>query len=176
MRARARLLPYRVQSVSAGNHKQGIEIDLNAGHIMAGGIHMDWTQWPVLVVTPPERRVTDAELLEFLDTHCTLFDMLEGPSACVLDLRECAAMPPAQRKMLTERMIEAKEFQEGTTCGAMVFTSRLLRAMLTAIFWMYKPQYPTRVFNDLDDATEWAMQTTLAARGEAGEERRARTA
>ena len=119
-------------------------------------IRTDISRWPLVVVTPP-RVVTDAQMERYL----TQFDQIQAarpePHCLVLDLRICERISPTQRKMITDRMPD--DGQVNPCQGlAMVFSSRILRGLLTAIFWVRKPPYPTVVFNELEPAIDWALR------------------
>ena len=45
----------------------------------------------------------------------------------------------------------------------MVFTSPLLRGVLTAIFWVRKPAYPTGVMGTVEDGVAWSQSMLRAA-------------
>ena len=76
------------------------------------------------------------------------------PYGVVLDLRFTKSITPRQRAMLTESM---ERHDNAALCKgtAMVFESRLLRGILTAVFWLRKPAYPTRVFTTTAEAWDW---------------------
>ena len=82
----------------------------------------------------------------------------------VIDLRRNAGITPTQRKMLTDDMAAPEHAAVQARCVgvAMVFDSAFLRGILTAIFWVRKPPYPTQVFRTVAEAKTWA-KALLAA-------------
>ena len=50
-------------------------------------------------------------------------------------------------------------------CAGMgfVFSSPLLRGLLTSMLWLARPPHPVRVFADMDSATRWGVQVARAA-------------
>ena len=38
----------------------------------------------------------------------------------------------------------------------MVFESAVVRGVLMAIFWIFKPAYPTKAFKSVEEAIAWA--------------------
>ena len=120
-------------------------------------IQMDESQWPVLIVTPP-RTVSDEQMAEFLGRHRALERQRAQDYVIVLDLRNTGKLTPGQRELLTEGMAgdESETWLRGL---AMVFESRVLRGVLSMIFWVRKPPYPTRVFATPMEALPWARET-----------------
>lgn len=116
------------------------------------GIETDESSWPILQVTPPAT-VTDGMLAAYLDWYRTV-DERRGPHAIVMDLRGSQGITTEQRRMMLSRM---EERGGRTSCLglAMVFESKVLRAILTAMFWVRSPPYPTRVFADRESAFGW---------------------
>ena len=117
-------------------------------------IHIDYEEWPIVHVRPP-RTVEDEELAEFLHSFSVETKTRGGGCVVVLDLRRCEKLSVAQRELMTEHMAEMDSLDLLRGC-AMVFRSRLLKGIMTAMFWVYRPRYPTRVFNSVGDASTWA--------------------
>lgn len=126
-------------------------------------IKSDYQAWPIVLVTPPAE-VEDQEFVDFLDAFEAECDSRSGRCVLVLNLCECKQLTLAQRKVMTERMSRGSAVDRirGTV---MVFESKILRGILTAIFWAHKPLYPTKVFSELGEAMRWAgeMLSLLAA-------------
>jgi len=123
-------------------------------------IAVDVSRPSLLIVTPPSGTVTDEALESFIlqfDAHICAG---RRPYAVVVDLRQSHGLSPAQRQRLT-RSMQAHEGHAAAgfpNCGvALVFSSALLRGMLTAMLWMYKPRHESRVFSDLAEAEAWAQ-------------------
>jgi len=130
------------------------------------GIRLDVAQWPVLVVIPPARLVTDAELDSFMQAFAHVVDQRKQPYAVVVDLRESSGLTPRQRQAISNSMADtdARVLAGYPNCGgALVFSSALLRGMLTAILWIKKPKHETRVFANIAEAVAWA-RTCVAGR------------
>lgn len=121
-------------------------------------VHADESEPALLLVTTPPS-LTDEEMSTFLAWHRGWMSARREPYAIVLDLRRTEKLSPRQREMITSGMERSEKLCRGT---AMVFTSVVLRGFLTAIFWIKKPRYPTRVFNGLDEASAWAREITRA--------------
>ena len=122
-------------------------------------IALDASQWPIVVVTPPAVALSDASIDEFMErwTHTTHGQA--GRYVCIHDVRSAPPMSPAHRKKMTD-MMNGYRAQLAAQCAgvAMVFDSVLMRAMLTAFMWMFRPPYPTQVFQSLDDAFRWGTE------------------
>lgn len=120
---------------------------------------IDQSHWPVLVVTPPPS-VTDEALQQNFDDFQGILRERPGPYACVVDLRVSRGLTPKQRRMITDSITDVEAVQDRSPCMgfAMVFSSRALQRILTAIFWVRRPSYPIKVFVRIDDAFEWARE------------------
>lgn len=128
-------------------------------------IDLDLSRWPILITTAPARAVTDGELNEFCETFEAVLRMRSGHYVSVLDLRVSAGLTPKQRQMLARRMNETHSgIAAGRLAGtAMVFTSALMRSLLTAMFWLRKSNHPTAVFANPDEALAWGHRQLVAA-------------
>jgi len=119
----------------------------------------------VILVTPPSGTVTDEALESFILQFDAHICAVRRPYAVVVDLRQSHGLSPAQRQRLT-RSMQAHEGHAAAgfpNCGvALVFSSALLRGMLTAMLWVYKPKHESRVFSDLTDAEAWAQSRVTA--------------
>ncbi len=117
----------------------------------------DESEWPVVVINPPDV-LSDADLCDLMDQFADFVTAKDERYVVVVDLREVSGMPSKQRKLLTERLKQAKEGDEGNVCQgvALVIRSEALRGVLMAILWMFKPSYGTIVFNDLNQAMAYA--------------------
>ena len=129
-----------------------------------GVVQLDDSQWPVFIVTtPPE--IDDAELEAFLEEYSVAIKKRKERYGLVLDVSRTKKMNPVQRKKLVGVMEQNKEFNARyCACCAMVFSSAILRGVLTAIFWFHKPPHPTKVYTTRQDAIDWAklmVQTTV---------------
>jgi hypothetical protein len=125
-------------------------------------IEIDESQWPVLIVTPPPT-VTDGQMREYLERHRLVESERAEDYVLVLDLRFTGRLTPGQREMLTDGM---KTDASETWCRglAMIFESRMLRGVLSMIFWVRKPPYPSKVFATPAEAFPWAKETLSAYR------------
>jgi hypothetical protein len=123
---------------------------------------MNFDAWPIVQVTAPPL-VTDEGLRAHLDEFEAEVRARGGGAAVLLDLRVCERLSVAQRRMLSERMERNDEAGLARSC-AMVFESRLLRGILTAMFWVYRPRYSTRTFANHRDAFEWSQMMVQGAK------------
>lgn len=123
-------------------------------------IELDLSNWPIMVTTPPARAVSDAELHDFLERFERTLRERSGRYVSVLDLRLHIGLTPKQQQMLARHMNASHAgFSAGRLSGtAMVFTSALMRSLLTGIFWLRKSKHPTAVFANLEDALDWSRR------------------
>ncbi len=127
-------------------------------------IELDTSSWPVVVVTPPDKPLSDASIDEFMVRWAQMTRDRKGQYVCVHDVRYAPPMSTAHRKKMTDMMNDYRAELAVQCAGvAMVFDSVLMRAMLTAFMWMFRPPYPTQVCSNLEDAMRWG-QARLAVR------------
>ena len=133
-------------------------------------IELDLSRWPLVLTTPPGRAVSDAELFDFLERLALALRQREGRYVNVLDLRLHIGLTPKQQRMLASHMNASHDaFAADRLCGtAMVFTSALMRSLLTGIFWLRKSQSPAAVFANLEDALAWGSRTLQQAQARTG--------
>lgn len=118
--------------------------------------HIDTSRWPLISYTAPAE-VSDDEMREVMRESATL-RALGQLHALLLDVRATSSLTPVQRKMITDSMGENPEMQREITAGvALVFSSPILRGILTAIYWVRPAVVPTRVFATPDAAATWLL-------------------
>ncbi len=130
-------------------------------------VTVDDSRWPLMLVTQRAAQLTDAERLESLEASDRVLKAHGTERYCmVLDNRKAGPMPATQRKMIAEYM-ERNSVRARTRCVGTAFVSDsvVMRAMLTAIMWLRKPEVETQVFGDLDEATAWAASMYQRASG-----------
>jgi len=117
-------------------------------------IELEDHDWPVVVVRPL-RQVSDGELDQFLLDFRHMVSRRRERYGLVLDLRFSKDMSAAQRRRMGD---EIKDGEANALCAgtAMVFTSRAMELLLTAIYWIARPEQPMKVFSDFDQAYAWA--------------------
>ncbi len=127
-------------------------------------IGLDTSRWPVPVVTP-QGLVSPSELSDFFTAYSAMIAQRRQQYVLLIDLRRSADMPPAQRKLLTDHM-KKQEQVLGRLCAGtgLIFESVLMKALLTAIFWVKQPPQEVRVFNTLEEATLWATEAMARRR------------
>ncbi len=120
------------------------------------GFEVDVSEWPVLVITAP-RRVTDEDMKSFTESIGQFLTAKSERYAFVIDTRATENLDMFQRQLHVEFMKKRKEFTDKFCAAtALVFDSFLLRGVLLAILWAFKPSYPIRVFKTPKDAIDWA--------------------
>ena len=117
--------------------------------------------WPIIVVRP-RHNVSDAQLRKALDEYSAMLASRSGPFVILMDNRHSPGLSAAQRKIIGEYNV-ANEARTRARCRGMAFvmTSAFVRGIMTAVFWLKTPPAESRVFEDFDEAMQWA---TLRAR------------
>jgi hypothetical protein len=111
------------------------------------------------------RTGTDEELKGMIDAVERLVFSLNSPYAWLVDLGGVLGAPASQRRLFSEHEDRTKEHDRKFNAGsALLSRSAITTGIITAVFWLSKPSYPTKVFSDVRDAERWA-RTQLKERG-----------
>ena len=111
------------------------------------------------------RRASDAELVEMLDCVERLVFSMRSPYAWIVDLNGVMAASASQRRLFSEHEDRTKEHDAKLNAGAALLSrSAITTGIITAVFWLSKPSYPTKVFSDVREGETWA-RTQLKDRG-----------
>jgi hypothetical protein len=127
-------------------------------------IELDTAHWPVPVVRP-KGEASGEELKQFLADYSALIRKKREAYVLVIDLRMAADLPAAQRKIITDYMQKQEEFARAYCRGTvLVFSSVMMRALLTGILWVRRPPQPLHIAATLNDANTWALKTLQGIR------------
>lgn len=121
-------------------------------------IDLDMSGWPVVVTRPHAGVLLDRELDAYLQLFRQEIRGRTGLYVSIVDLRESPVLTPTQRSMLASGMGADEASQKQCLGAALVFSSALLRGVLTAIFWLRKPAHEVRIFGSVIDASLWARE------------------
>ena len=111
------------------------------------------------------RTGSDEELKTMLAAIERLVFSMRGPYAWIVDVGGVLAAPASQRRLLSEHEDRTKEHDRRFNAGsALLSRSAITTGIITAVFWLSKPSYPTKVFSDLREAERWA-RAQLKERG-----------
>jgi hypothetical protein len=128
-----------------------------------GGIKVDTTDWPVFVMEIPEFRLVDADIkaaVEFIEQIWRECERNREKCCLVTDAARIQAIPPAsQRKITADWARSTAELQKAVSVGgACVTPSSIIRGIITAILWIYKPPNPVAFFATRDEAKLQAIK------------------
>jgi hypothetical protein len=111
------------------------------------------------------RQATDDEVRDMVEHIERLVFSMRSPYAWVVDLGGVLAASASQRRIFSEHEDRTKEHDAQLNAGSAVLTrSALATGLVTAVFWLSKPSYPTKVFSDVREGEAWA-RAQLKARG-----------
>jgi hypothetical protein len=119
---------------------------------------LDLSRWPIVYVDA-SRATSDEELLKSIVAYSrAIGEHLEAHVVC-LTISNTASLSLSQRRIIGETW---KPGPQNATPGclgtAMVFESKLISGMLSAIFWISQPKYPTKTFTDMASAEIWITE------------------
>ena len=118
-----------------------------------------------LFVQQYPRRASDDELVDVLAAIERLVFSLRSPYGWIVDLGGVMTASASQRRLFSEHEDRTKEHDKQWNAGAALLSrSAITTGIITAVFWLSKPSYPTKVFSDIREAEGWA-RAQLKARG-----------
>ena len=117
----------------------------------------DNSQMPLYRWVFPEG-ATDEELDDCLRAREEWGEKANYHVAWVIDLTAITRAPAVQRKMFGEHL---KRFEphnlRWNTGSAIIVTNTFLRGLVTAVFWVSAPKFPTKLFSEAYEAERWAQ-------------------
>jgi hypothetical protein len=116
-----------------------------------GGLRIDTTDWPILLMEFPHHRLSDADFhegLSYVEQIWSECNRLGLKSFQVVDLTYMRQMAPASQRRYAGEWVKRTEALTKLVSlgGACVTPSSILRGIVTAIMWIYKPPNPTEFF------------------------------
>lgn len=122
---------------------------------------VDETRWPLVTIKFPAT-LRDEDMAPYLGS-LRRFRKRREPYALVIDTTGAAPLTPRQRKMQAEAITRgnptARLYLRGV---AFIVDSQIRYGVLTAIFWLTRPDWRHEVFFNRDDAFTWAQSTLVA--------------
>lgn len=112
----------------------------------------------IALVRWPNASFSDAVFAEALSQFSALARS-GRPYAILHDARQAPLLSASQRRMAAQAG-ERDRAYSGKWCraSALVFDNPVLRGILTAIDWVFRPPFPQRVFSDMESATAWCTK------------------
>jgi hypothetical protein len=128
-----------------------------------GGIRIDTTEWPIIMMDCGTFRDADADLQAALDcVEQVMRECTKTREKCVqvTDLSAVQRIPTAvQRKIAGDWVKATVELQKATSLGgANVTPSSIIRGIVTAISWLQRPPTPLKYFATRAEATLQALK------------------
>jgi hypothetical protein len=126
---------------------------------MSGTIDHPWidsTRAPLYVWRFADETTYD-ELVAFCDAREKWARDVYTPVAWVVDLTNLRKADARHRQLFAEHLKRFERYDRRCNAGsALVVPNPWLRGVVTAVFWLSPPEYPHKLFSDLDSAIEWA--------------------
>jgi len=119
---------------------------------MSGRFETDFSQDPFVSVTIPSQRVTDEEILRFIDGQRQMLAR-RTKHLVLCDARHGHVLPATQRKFFGDWLKESEAGTRRYVAGmAIVVDNALIRGALTAVLWVVEPACPTKIVGTIDEA------------------------
>lgn len=135
-----------------------------------GGIRVDTTDWPLLLMVMPDHRLEDGDVQSaVMHLEQIMLECKKSREKCVqvTDASAMTALPTAsQRKLTGEWMKKTGDLQRDVSLGgANVTPSAIIRGIITAIHWFHKPETPVVFVATRDEgmlqAIKWFEQAKI---------------
>jgi hypothetical protein len=128
-----------------------------------GGVLIDTTDWPIILMEFPELRFADADIHAALDSIEQLMrECREQRGKCtqITDLTRVQQIPPAsQRKFSGDWLKRNNDLILATSVGgATVTPSAILRGLVTAVHWFHKPETSNEFYATRAEAYRYVIQ------------------
>lgn len=126
---------------------------------MSGRFETDFSQMPLVSVTIPGQRVTDEEILRFIEGQRQLLAR-RTKHLVLVDARNGHVLPATQRKLFGDWLKESEAGTRRYTSGmAIIVDNALVRGALTAVLWVVEPACPTKIVATVDDAITFLIES-----------------
>jgi hypothetical protein len=134
-----------------------------------GGLRIDTTDWPIVLMEFPEHRLSDKDFHEgllYVEQLWRECERLGLKSYQVIDFSRMSEMAPASQRKYAAEWIKSTEtlVRLASVGGACVTPSSILRGIVTAILWLHKPPNPTEFFATRGQAYVHAIEQLERAR------------
>jgi hypothetical protein len=128
-----------------------------------GGVRIDTTDWPILLMEFPEHRFADAEIHAALEAIEQLMrECREQREKCaqVTDLTRVQQLPPASQRKYSGDWLKRNNdlILAASVGGATVTPSAILRGLVTAVHWFHKPETSNEFFATRAEALRYVIQ------------------
>ncbi len=144
---------------SRGNQSGGIR-ESEKRILTFGGIVVDRSQWPLVVITFPQRDIEDDELIAYLADVEAGLGARKTAYAAVVDIGSRPHLNAHQRKIQADWLNRNRDqFAKWLRAYAFVITDHVPRVLLRAVFWVAPPPVPYRLFSDREEAIAWAAKS-----------------
>lgn len=117
---------------------------------------------PNLIVVTFVGEATDAEFDAYLEQMAKELRATKEPTASILDGSRATGASARQREKQARWMKDNHDLLSTKSTGsAFVISSRIIRGILTAIFWVQKPPGPYVIVETMTEARAWARSQTM---------------
>jgi hypothetical protein len=134
-----------------------------------GGFRIDTTDWPIVLMEFPDRRMSDSDFhagLSYVEQLWRECQRTGFKSYQIVDLTFIREIAPASQRRYAAEWIKSTEalMKLVSLGGACVTHSSILRGIVTAIMWIYRPPNPTEFFATRQEAYLHAIDQLDRAR------------
>ncbi len=129
---------------------------------------IDVTRWPLVVITQHVPQLSDEERVATLDETDRVLHANRGRYGLVLDNRKAEPPSARQRALIGDYGVRsADRVRVRCIATALVVSTEVMRAMITAVQWQTGKQANFEVFDELAMALAWSQHRLELDRGTA---------
>ncbi|HEX3774854.1 MAG TPA: hypothetical protein VHV51_10350 [Polyangiaceae bacterium] len=118
----------------------------------------DESQWPILLVTLPERELEGAAFYAHIEKMSS-FVRRGVPYVQLIDVRKSPSLSANSRRLVAERMDHDEEAYPGILLGVgIVLSTTMHRGIFKAMSWLTRRPRPFEAFTEISEATSWGRR------------------
>lgn len=126
---------------------------------MSRVVDLGWAPITYIAIVGPRSEEEVASDFAELQTTLERHERERRRVVRILDLRRATAMDARQRQQHVDWMRATEELQRKVTVGIVsVVSSPLIRGVLTALLWIYRPALQMVVVASLEEAVTWTIE------------------
>lgn len=139
-------------------------LDAKTGIQKIGGIAVDTSFFPLVVIEMPKHPLTDAEVDGMIAALTAILRRREKHLVLIDGLDIELGINPKQRKSFTDfaSNAEMRELSRFKLADVLLLSSAILRGAMTAVFWIAPPVSPTKPFATIDEALPFVRERLQA--------------
>jgi hypothetical protein len=118
-------------------------------------VQYDDSRWPILLVSMPQRVLTDQELDGVME-HLSEYSNRGVAFGIVMDVRNCPMLPANQRRQIAERIDRDTVRNPKAQCStALVLSGSAQKAVFSVMLWLTTQPAPLHACTTVEEGIAW---------------------